>query len=74
MNEKVVFAPAEIEYYVGNLSYESFLFSESGQEYCPDKNDFILYNSIIYKVMYVMFDYDNNKLNVFLRETIEEDF
>lgn len=74
MNEKTVFTPAEIEYYVGKLSYESFLFSDTGQQYYPNKNDFILYNNIIYKVMYIMLDYDNNKLNAFIRETIEEDF
>lgn len=74
MNEKVIFTPAEVEYYVGKLSYESFLFSDPRGRYYPNKNDFVLYNNIIYKVMYIMFDYDDNKFNVFIRETIEEDF
>lgn len=74
MNEKAIFTPTEIEYYVGKLSYESFLFSDPGGQYYPNKNDFVLFDDNVYKVMYVMLDYDHNQLNVFLREATGEDF
>ena len=65
-----------IKVYEGRFGYESFLYEASGQvgDVCPCKNDFIFYENETYKVMYIMFDYDNNEYLVFVRKTTEEDF
>ena len=65
-----------IKVYEGRFGYESFLYEASGQvgDVCRCKNDFIFYKDETYKVMYIMFDYDNIEYLVFVRKTTEEDF
>lgn len=64
----------EIKVYKGRFGEEQFLFEDSKSEWVPCKNDLIFYKREVYKVMYVMFDYDHNETSIFVREAIEEDF
>lgn len=61
--------------YEGRFGYEHFLYEINEEDdIVPDKGDFIFFDDEIYKVMYVMFDYDNGGYNIFARKTTEEDF
>lgn len=64
----------EVNYFLGKFYDEKFLFTDENPKNYPIKGDFIFFNNTVYKVMYLMIDYDNDKFNVFVRETIEEDF
>lgn len=61
--------------YEGRFGYEHFLF-ELGQdvEWVPAKDDFVFYDGVVYKIMYVLNDYDHNEIAIFVRKAIEEDY
>lgn len=63
-----------IQVYVGRFGEEKWLYRQIEPDYYPTKGDFIFYNETTYKVLYVMIDMDNYEYDVFIRETIEEDF
>ena len=63
-----------IKYYEGRFGEEHHLFDDEDFRYIPSKGDLIYHTGEVYKVMYVMFDYDYSEINVFMRKTIEEDF
>ncbi len=66
----------KIKVYQGSFGYEQYLFDIDPTEYTvlPQKGDFLNYQDIIYKVLYVMLDINYQEYVVFVRESIEEDF
>lgn len=64
-----------VKVYEGRFGYEQFLFEiKTDTEWLPAKNDFIFFNDTVYKVMYVMNDYEHNEICIFVRKAIEEDY
>lgn len=61
-----------VKYYLGRFTTEKYLFSNDA--HIPNKDDFVFYKDETYKVLYVMYDYDHTEIDVFVRETVEEDF
>lgn len=59
--------------YLGRLGFEKKLCSYN-YDITPSKGDIIFYNDDFYKVMYCLFDVDNNEYNVFVRLATEEDY
>lgn len=64
-----------VKFYVGKLGEERLLFSTSKEELIGfNKNDFVLYNNEVYKILYTMHDFYYEEYNVFMRVATEEDF
>lgn len=62
-------------FYVGKFGEERLLFSTSKEEFTNyHKNDFVLYNNEVYKILYTMHDFYYEEYNVFMRVAVEEDF
>ena len=64
----------EAKIYVGRFGGEKYLCDMSETDYLPSKGDFIFYNCEVYKVLYVMYDMDDDVFNVFVRLAVEEDY
>ena len=64
----------EVKIYVGRFGGEKYLCDMSETDYLPSKGDFIFYNCEVYKVLYVMYDMDDDVFNVFVRLAVEEDY
>ena len=64
----------EKKVYLGRFGEEKYLFDMLDEWPVPNKNDFIFYCDVIYKVLYVMHDVQNNVVDVFVRMAIEEDY
>lgn len=63
-----------VKFYLGRFGEKRFLFEDLYSKIVPEKNSFVFFDDVCYKVMYSMIDYDHNEHSVFLREVIEEDF
>ena len=64
-----------IKIYEGRFGYEQYLFElDSDAEWLPIKDEFIFYNENVYKVLYIISDYDNNEIDIFVRMATEEDY
>ena len=63
-----------VKFYLGRFGEERFLFEDLYSKIVPEKNSFVFFDDVCYKIMYSMIDYDHNEHSVFLREVIEEDF
>lgn len=66
-----------INVYKGRFGYETFLFNwddYSVNECLPNKDEFIFWHENVYKVLYIMYDADNNEYNIFVRDAVEEDY
>jgi hypothetical protein len=65
----------KIEYKVfeNHFGSEKFLFTISSAQNLPKRHDFIFYKETIYKVLYLIYNYDDNECDIYVCEAIRDD-